>query len=664
MLTTGTLLKERYAIDSVLGEGGMSAVYLAFDRSLGGKKVAVKQMQVQIARADDRAKAIAQFRNEAHLLASLEHPRLVPVTDFFEDGESAYLVMGLVDGRTLLDASMEPGVTLADVVGWIDQIADVLEYLHGRQPPVLFRDLKPSNVMLDCSGQIRLIDFGIARTFETGQTTGTFLKGAGTAEFAPVEQFSGKGGTDVRSDIYSLGATMYDLMTSELPPVSVDVMAGEVPPPNPRHVNPAIPPPLEAIMLKAMALRKDERYPAVRELRQALSQVPRALLNGSNQPQGAPPAPQGTPQQGPETIPPSSDTRPGNSPTQAPSQRTDTLPSAGGQTLVKAAALAPNPALPPTLEPWEAMPTAQGEPAAAKGMGLVYGAATVLLTMAAAAMLVRPAPPPRVASASSSPAARPSTTITTQAPPPQRATPQRVALATLVVESQTAGALVKIDGDAGKQAPRSVSLPPGAHRISIERPGYAPYTKTLLLSGGQSQNLVANLQPAKAATATKTIIDVEPPTVTHAGGSNPMATQTSPATPQRETPPYSSGQTAYAGGQPPTSTHSRPEKTAPPMGGPDAKPPYTGSGGGPYPSQGGLGEADDYKLRKILGMFDQARAGNHDAISREFKGHLRNRANEAQVDALLHEVETMSAPDYQNLRLALARQMISVCMSP
>lgn len=272
MLQPGSKLNGRYEIQAVLGEGGMGFVYLALDQTLGGKKVAVKEMAVHIARPDDKARALRQFREEAHLLASLEHPRLVPVSDFFQESDNAYLVMAFVDGQTLAQAMHAPGLTVSEMVTWIDQIAEVLEFLHEQEPPVLFRDLKPSNVMLNRRGQVRLIDFGIARTLEAGQSTSTFLKGAGTAEFAPVEQFGGRG-TDARSDIYSLGATMYNLLTGDLPPISVDVMAGEAEAAAPRAVNPAIPAALTAIIVRAMALRKEDRYPTVSALRADLSRL-------------------------------------------------------------------------------------------------------------------------------------------------------------------------------------------------------------------------------------------------------------------------------------------------------------------------------------------------------------------------------------------------------
>lgn len=270
MRHTETPLRDRYEIHSVLGKGGMGRVYLALDRSLGGKKVAVKEMRVAHLSPPEREEAFACFRQEAHLLASLDHPRLVPVTDFFEEGSTAYLVMGYVEGETLEAVMRARPVRQREVLDWIDQICDVLNYLHRHEPPVLFHDLKPSNVMLDDRDRIRLIDFGIARTLDGHGSSRAFPRGAGTAEFSPLEQF-GDRGTDARSDIYALGATMFALLTRKAPPSSVEVLSGDAAPPAPRQANPDISPEVEDVILTAMALDKNDRYKSVVDMRSALS---------------------------------------------------------------------------------------------------------------------------------------------------------------------------------------------------------------------------------------------------------------------------------------------------------------------------------------------------------------------------------------------------------
>ena len=273
MLSEGTILNHRYEVQSVLGEGGMGAVYLATDQDLGGATVAIKEMVVTVRQPEQRTRALEQFRQEARLLASLSHPSLVRVSDYFEAPDHAYLVMDYVDGQTLATVAASRDVPLHEVVEWADQVAQILEYLHEQDPAVLFSDLKPSNVMLDGRNQVRLIDFGIARTLEVGQRTRPLLRNAGTAQYAPVEQFRGRD-TDTRSDIYSLGATTFHLLTGELPPIAIDVLSGEVPPANPRAWHPGIPPMLEAVVLKAMALHKEDRYQDVREMRIDLARIP------------------------------------------------------------------------------------------------------------------------------------------------------------------------------------------------------------------------------------------------------------------------------------------------------------------------------------------------------------------------------------------------------
>ncbi|MHB2017714.1 MAG: serine/threonine protein kinase, partial [Candidatus Xenobia bacterium] len=225
MLDAGCQLRGRYHIERVLGQGGMGAVYQAADTQLSGKKVAIKEMAIMIADPTDRQRAVEQFHKEAGMLAQLDHPSLVYVTDHFEEEGKWYLVMAYVDGKTLEARLNEVDgfLSVTDVVAWMDQVCDVFEYLHSHSPPIIFRDMKPSNIMLDSRGRIRLIDFGIARDFVASSKTATFIKGAGTPGFAPLEQYCCT--TDPRTDVYSLGATMYCLLTRTIPPPSPDLAA-------------------------------------------------------------------------------------------------------------------------------------------------------------------------------------------------------------------------------------------------------------------------------------------------------------------------------------------------------------------------------------------------------------------------------------------------------
>lgn len=219
MLPIGEELSGRYRIERVLGKGGMGAVYLGVMESLGGKKFAIKEMEFSGDADRTSEQALAQFRKEAGFLANLNHPNLVRVTDFFAEGEKHYLVMEFVEGETLQERLQR----LQTPFGWeemkprVEELLEVLDYLHTQNPPIIFRDLKPSNIMIDNSGRLKLIDFGIARTAQPGQETSTFLKGTGTSGFSPIEQYGMGETTDQRSDIYSFGATVYYLMTGKVP---------------------------------------------------------------------------------------------------------------------------------------------------------------------------------------------------------------------------------------------------------------------------------------------------------------------------------------------------------------------------------------------------------------------------------------------------------------
>lgn len=223
MLEPGESLSGRYRIERVLGKGGMGAVYLGVMESLGGKKVAIKEMEFTGEGHRTKDQALEQFRTEASFLAHLDHPNLVQVTDFFAEGDKHYLVMAYVQGQTLQQRieELQRPLDWAEMKPRVEALLDVLGYLHAQNPPIIFRDLKPSNVMIEASGQLKLIDFGIARTAQPGQETCTFLKGTGTSGFSPIEQYGMGESTDQRSDIYAFGATVYYLLTGKVPPDAV-----------------------------------------------------------------------------------------------------------------------------------------------------------------------------------------------------------------------------------------------------------------------------------------------------------------------------------------------------------------------------------------------------------------------------------------------------------
>ncbi|MHB2017439.1 MAG: protein kinase domain-containing protein [Candidatus Xenobia bacterium] len=226
MHSAGEVLHHRYRIEGVLGRGGMGAVYLATHLELE-QPVAVKEMLLKGDAASQDAH-VRQFRAEARILNRLRHPGMPRVYDFFQHEDRHYLVMDYIEGDTLEKVLRSRLPAEEEVLGWARQLGEVLEYLHGHTPPIIFRDLKPSNIMLDPEGRIRLIDFGIAKVFEHAEkSTDTLIRGAGTPGYAAPEQY-GMGGSDPRSDIYALGATLYSMLTQAVPPSSMERVSGVV----------------------------------------------------------------------------------------------------------------------------------------------------------------------------------------------------------------------------------------------------------------------------------------------------------------------------------------------------------------------------------------------------------------------------------------------------
>ncbi len=230
------LLKQRYRVLHVIGKGGMGTVYIGVDTQLGDRLVAIKEMTQGGLTPPEKVVAAKNFEREAHLLASLQHPHLPGIYDHFSEGSRWYLVMSFIKGQTLPDyLEMQGGyLDVEEVVEIGLALCSVLQYLHTHRPPIIFRDLKPSNIMRTVDGNIYLIDFGIARIFKPGQGADTAYQGS--AGYAPPEQY-GTSQTTPRSDIYSLGATLYYLLTGynpastpfNLPPL--DALAADVPPP-------------------------------------------------------------------------------------------------------------------------------------------------------------------------------------------------------------------------------------------------------------------------------------------------------------------------------------------------------------------------------------------------------------------------------------------------
>jgi hypothetical protein len=283
MLTSGTLLQNRYRIIRQIGGGGQALVYLAEDTNLGSLRAIKELTPDPNASPQERQAAYDQFQREARILAGLNHPNLARVWDHFRISDNAYLVMDYIDGQTLQEILDQTSGFLpeAAVLRWAGQLCDVLDYLHRQHPPIIFRDLKPSNVMLDHSDTVKLIDFGIVRHFRAGKIADTVSMG--TPGYAPLEQH-GQGQTDARSDIYALGATLYHLLTQHEPePAPARVLPGQPDPLQPaRAHNSRIRPTTEAALTKAMAVNPAQRFQSALEMKRALLEgVRRGLEQGA-----------------------------------------------------------------------------------------------------------------------------------------------------------------------------------------------------------------------------------------------------------------------------------------------------------------------------------------------------------------------------------------------
>src|SRR5947209_5343529 len=210
-IASGQVLKQRYRIIQIVGQGGMGAVYKAEDIPFGNRLVAVKEMRQTGLDPQELKEAADAFKQEAVLLAGLKHQSLPSIYDHFEENGRWYLVMDFIEGETLaehLNQAKGKALPVPEVLDIGLQLSKVLGYLHTRPTPIIFRDLKPSNVILTPEGHVYLIDFGIARFFKPGQAKDTAAYGS--KGYSPPEQF-GSGQTTPQSDIYNLGVTLHDI---------------------------------------------------------------------------------------------------------------------------------------------------------------------------------------------------------------------------------------------------------------------------------------------------------------------------------------------------------------------------------------------------------------------------------------------------------------------
>ncbi len=267
-----SILNGRYRIARKIGGGGMGAVYLAYDQNLGDVERAVKEMVQSHIEEEQQRKAIDDFRRESMILSTLDHPSIPTIYDYFFDDVSDrfYLVMKYISGGDLaarMRASETGKIDEKTVTEWALQVTDVLAYLHNLPATIVYRDLKPSNIMIDGgTGRIMLIDFGIARSINHEEKGVTAV---GTMGYAPPELFSGQ--VEPRSDIYSLGSTIFHLMTGADPQNNPLLIFDFQKNPRPRQINPQLSDQMERILMRAVEYNADGRFASAEEMRSVLS---------------------------------------------------------------------------------------------------------------------------------------------------------------------------------------------------------------------------------------------------------------------------------------------------------------------------------------------------------------------------------------------------------
>jgi len=258
----GTVLRERYRVERVLGEGAYGTVYHASDLKLDGASWALKEICEGSLPLRERAGIIAHFYREAEILRTLNHTGLPKIIEAFAVGDRHYLVMEQIEGKTLQEISDREKPDIQTITGWAIKLCEILTYLHTLSPsPLIFRDLKPSNIMVTSRGRMLLVDFGIARYYDPHKTSDTVP--LGTPGYAAPEQY-GNSQTDARSDIYSLGATLYFLLSG------ADVASFNLAFPPLSRLNPSVGPVLEGIVERCLSISPGQRYQRASDLKSAL----------------------------------------------------------------------------------------------------------------------------------------------------------------------------------------------------------------------------------------------------------------------------------------------------------------------------------------------------------------------------------------------------------
>lgn len=261
MAEIGTVVEGKYEILKLIGKGGMSRVYLAMDKNLN-KQWAIKEIQKE-ARNKNNEVVVQSAIAEANMMKRLDHPCLPRIVDIINHDNVIYVVMDYIEGEPLSNVLAQNGAQPQEVVlEWAESLCGVLDYLHNQDPPIIYRDMKPANVMLQPNGNVKLIDFGIAREYKEQNLEDTVC--LGTKGYAAPEQFGGRGQTDRRTDVYCLGVTLYHLLTGQNPcdpPYEIYPI---------RHWNPALSAGLENIIIKCTQMNPDDRFDSCAELLYAI----------------------------------------------------------------------------------------------------------------------------------------------------------------------------------------------------------------------------------------------------------------------------------------------------------------------------------------------------------------------------------------------------------
>lgn len=270
-LQPGSILVNRYAIQEVIGVGGMGSVYRARDLHFPNvvKLVAVKEMINQARDPLVRQTIVQNFEREANILVTLDHPSIPRIYDYFSHNERSYLVLEYIQGKDLEELLNQSQDDFPEnqVIQWAVELCDVLSFLHNHKPePIIFRDMKPSNIMINQNNHIVLVDFGIAKNFR-GTHKGTMI---GTEGYSPPEQYRGE--ASPQADIYALGATLHHLLTRKDPRLEPPFTFSDRPI---RKINPNVTPELEAVVNKALQYNPADRFQTAEEMKQALIQAGR-----------------------------------------------------------------------------------------------------------------------------------------------------------------------------------------------------------------------------------------------------------------------------------------------------------------------------------------------------------------------------------------------------